>query len=61
MSPAKAATIEAVEKLPESCTMDEILDRVHVVAQVLEGLEDAEAGRLISTDELLRKVDGWGT
>ncbi len=40
--------------------MDDVLYQVYFVSQVLEGLEDAEAGRLISTDELLAKVAEWG-
>jgi predicted transcriptional regulator len=60
MSPAKAVTLEAVASLPETCTMDEVLDKVNLVTQVLEGLEDAEAGRTITTDQLLAKVDAWG-
>jgi len=31
----------------------------NLVTEVLEGLEDAEAGRLISTEQLLKKVDEW--
>jgi predicted transcriptional regulator len=59
MSPAKVAMLEAVGNLPESCTMDEVLDRVNLVAQVLEGIEDVEAGRVLTTEELLRQVEQW--
>ncbi len=61
MSPAKEVTLEAVGSLPETCSMDEVLDKVNLVAQVLEGLEDAKAGRLITTEQLLKEVDEWGT
>lgn len=61
MNPAKQVTLEAVKRLPETCTMDEVLDKVNLVAQVLEGVQDADAGRLISTDQLLEKVDEWGS
>jgi len=33
---------------------------INFVAQVLEGLKDAEDGRLLSTEDLLAKVDQWG-
>jgi len=33
--------------------------RINLVAQVLEGIRDAEAGRLINTEELLERVDQW--
>ena len=61
MNPAKEVTLEAVSSLPETCSMDDVLDKVHLVAQVMEGLEDAEAGRLITTEQLLAKVEEWGT
>jgi predicted transcriptional regulator len=61
MNAAKEVTLQAVRSLPESCSMDDVLDKVNLVAQVLGGLEDAEAGRLISTEQLLKKVDEWGT
>ncbi len=32
---------------------------VNFIAQVLEGLKDAEAGRLMTTDELLNRVGQW--
>ncbi len=32
---------------------------VNFIAQVLEGLKDAEAGRLMTADELLNRVGQW--
>ena len=60
MATARQATLEAVRMLPESSSMDDVLDQVYVVAQVMEGLADAEAGRLLTTEELLLKVEQWG-
>ena len=51
------AEIETIRRLPDQCTLDDIIYRTNFVAQVLEGLEDAEAGRMISTEELLARVD----
>jgi predicted transcriptional regulator len=33
--------------------------RVNLVAQVLEGLADAESGRTVTTEELLERVEQW--
>ena len=33
--------------------------RIHLAAQVLEGLQDAESGRLLTTEELLERVGQW--
>ena len=40
-------------------TYEDIMYRIDLVAQVLEGLKDAESGRLITTEELLERVDQW--
>jgi predicted transcriptional regulator len=32
---------------------------INFVAQVLEGLTDAESGKLLTTDELLNRVEQW--
>ena len=45
MVPARKAALDAIAE---------------VVARVHEGIEDAEAGRTISTEELLEQIDSWG-
>jgi predicted transcriptional regulator len=32
---------------------------INFVAQALEGLKDAEGGRLMTTEELLNRVEQW--
>lgn len=55
----KEATIETIKRLPAECSLEDIMYEINFVGQVLEGLEDAEAGRLITTEELFEKVDEW--
>ncbi len=59
MNTLKEAAIETIRRLPDECTADDILYHVNFVAQVLEGLEDADAGRVITTETLLEKVAEW--
>lgn len=56
----KEATIETVKRLPDGCSVEDIMYEINFVAQVLEGLKDAEGGKLLSTEELLDRVDQWG-
>jgi len=56
----KEATIETIRRLPDECSPEDIMYRINLVAQVLEGIQDAEAGRVITTEELLERVDQWG-
>jgi len=60
MNALQEATIETIKKLPDDCTMEDIMYEIDFVAQVYDGLEDAKNGRLISADELLRRVQTWG-
>jgi predicted transcriptional regulator len=33
--------------------------KINLAAQVMEGMKDAEQGKIISTEELLKRVDSW--
>jgi len=59
MSVLKEASIETIKRLPEECSVDDIMYEINFVAQVFQGLEDARQGRLITTEELLKRVDKW--
>ncbi len=55
----KETTIETIKRLRDGCSPEDIMYRINLVAQVLEGIRDAEAGRLINTEGLLERVDQW--
>jgi len=55
----KESTIETIKRMPDGSTVEDIMREINFVAQVLEGLRDADAGRLISTEELLNRVEQW--
>jgi hypothetical protein len=55
----KETTIETIKRLPDECSPEDIMYRINLVAQVLEGIQDAEAGKVITTEELLERVDQW--
>ena len=59
MTTLKAATIETIKRLPDECTVDDIMYEINFIAQVYEGLEDSKKGNTITTEELLTKVDEW--
>ena len=60
MATLKDITIETIRRLPDECSLDDIMYEINVVAQVLEGLSDADRGATITTEELLERVDQWG-
>lgn len=55
----KEVSIERIKKLPDSCSVDDIMYEINFIAQVLEGLKDAEQGRIITTEQLLEQADEW--
>lgn len=57
--PLRDLAVEAIKKLPENSSAEQIMYEVNLVANVLKGLEDAEAGRVVSTAELKSKVQSW--
>lgn len=59
ISSLKEISLETIKRLPDECTLEDIMYKIDFVAQVLEGLDDAEAGRSISTEQLLDKVEQW--
>ncbi|GBD95367.1 MAG TPA: hypothetical protein ENG83_10705 [Nitrospirae bacterium] len=59
MNILKEATIETIKKLPDECSLEDIMYEINFVAQVLEGLNDAEKGNLLTTEELLNRVEEW--
>jgi len=59
MALLKEATIEIIKRLPDDCSLEDIMYEINFVAQVIEGLTDAESGKLLTTDEILNRVDQW--
>lgn len=55
----KETAIESIKRLPDGCTVEDIMYSIDLIAQVYEGLEDADARKLISTEELLERIDQW--
>ncbi len=59
MSTLKEVAIDRIKKMPDGCTLEDIMDELNFVVQVLEGLKDANEGRLLTTEELLTRVEQW--
>ncbi len=59
MNLLKETAIESIKRLPDGCTVEDIMYRIDLIAKVYEGLKDAESGRLVTTEELLERIDQW--
>ena len=55
----KETAIETIRQLPDGCTMEDIMYKLDFIAQVLDGVKDADSGKLLTTEELLNRVEQW--
>ena len=53
---AKDTVRELLDRLPDDCTLEDILYHLYVVQSVNRGLADAEAGRTISHEEVHERL-----
>ncbi|MBI5345400.1 MAG: hypothetical protein HZB83_08745 [Deltaproteobacteria bacterium] len=56
----KEVALKTIKRLPDGCSLEDIMYEINLVANVLDGLKDAEAGKVITTQELLKRVEKWG-
>jgi hypothetical protein len=56
---AKQDAIAAIERLPDNVDLDEIVYRLYVLNKIRQGMQNGEAGRGISSDELAREIEQW--
>lgn len=57
----KEMVLEVVREMPDGATLDEIIEELHILAAIRRGEEAADAGRVISHEELKKKVATWIT
>jgi len=55
----KEAVVAIVAGLPDDATYDEIVQELVFNRMVERGLADADAGRVISDEEMKRAIDSW--
>ena len=49
---AKETVRALLDRLPDDCTMDDVLYHLYVVQAVVEGVSDADAGRVIPHEQV---------
>ncbi len=58
---AKELVLKTIRKMPAKATMDEIVEELAILAAIQRGEEAAEEGRVISHDEMKKRVKSWST
>lgn len=59
MSKAKEELTKLIEDQPEDSSGDEIVCELAFHLMVQRGLADSDAGRVISNDEMARRISSW--
>lgn len=55
----KQAVFDALRRMPETVTLDEIAAEFALLAALVKGEEDADAGRVVSHEEAMRRSAEW--
>jgi len=59
MLQAKQEVLQLLERLPEDVSFDDIQYHIYVRQKIKHGLDDVEAGRMISQEEFDARMSGW--
>jgi predicted transcriptional regulator len=59
MSTAKEELIRLVQEQPEDSSIDEIIRELAFRLMIEQGLSDSAAGRVISNEEMQRRIRSW--
>ena len=51
--------LEAVHRLPEEASLHDIAEELALLAAVREGQQDLKDGRVVSNEEMKRRLDSW--
>ena len=59
MSKAKEELTKLIEEQPEDSSREEIVRELAFHVMIERGLADSDAGRVISNDEMARRIRSW--
>ena len=55
----KTIALEALQQMPDSVTLEDICEELAILAAVRRGEADADAGRVVSHEEVKRRSAAW--
>ncbi len=53
--------IEALQRLPDTSSIDDIRAEIEFIAAVRLGLEQADRGELVPLDQIEKKIEKWAS
>jgi predicted transcriptional regulator len=58
---SKELVIDALRKLPEDATLEEISEEIAVLAAIRRGEQAADEGRVVPHEEVKKRAGPWNT
>lgn len=55
----KEKIIEAIKDMPNKFSVDDLLDRIMFLQKIEIGIEQSDAGKIVSTDEAKERLRKW--
>jgi len=59
LSTVKGEALSVINSLPDDCTMEDIHYHLYVREKVKRGIEDADASKAISQEEMEQRIGQW--
>ena len=56
---AKQEALDAIQRLPDTADMEEIMYHLYVLENIRRGQQDAAAGNTQSAEEVLKDIASW--
>ena len=55
----KTNVIKTITKFPDNFSIDELVDEMILLDKIERGIQDADNGRVISENELDKRIEEW--
>ena len=55
----KTNVIKTITRFPENFSIDELVDEMILLDKIERGIQDADNGRVISENELDKRIEEW--
>jgi predicted transcriptional regulator len=55
----RASVIKTISRFPDNFSIDELVDKMILLEKIEKGIQDADNGRVISEDELEKRIEEW--
>lgn len=55
----KTNVIKTLTRFPDNFSIDELVDKMILLEKIEKGIQDADKGRVISENELEKRIEEW--